>query len=190
MLADEPTPSGGPLPEGMSPSPPAATAALAESREQTDGHLALKRHWRALGGAGQVALLVSAALLLCFSLPWYSLPDYYGVPRNPFPTLSATGWSTALGSPHTLWDSPLVLFPELWLVPLSALGLLGTVFLILRGRWPPQRAFSVLLAAAGVTLFAELGFFLEVQSLQAGFVHSLGGPLLDLQGNTGCKNYL
>jgi hypothetical protein len=184
MFTDDPSPRGGAPAEHAAPSlPMAPPAPAAGPRERAGRHLGITQHWRALGVPGQVALLVSAAMLVCFSLPWYALPDLYAPPSpgHPFPTLTATGWSTALGRPPTWWAIPLFLFPELWLIPLGALSLLVTVFLILRGRCPPRRALDVLLASAAAALFAELGFFLEVQSLQAGFVSTASESLGELQ---------
>ena len=79
MVANEPPPPG--------------------SRKRADRYLGITQYWRLLGMPGQVALLVSIAMLVCFSLPWYSLPNLYAAPSpgHPYPTLTATGWSTALG---------------------------------------------------------------------------------------------
>src|SRR5215472_19033027 len=79
-----------------------------------------------LGQTGLIALAEGLALLGCFCLPWFSFPVFGRAgPRGFGPAVPGySGWTTAVGVPLD-GATRFTLFVHLWLVPLTAVALLG-----------------------------------------------------------------
>ena len=137
--------------------------------------------WRNLGLAGQVVLTFGLALIVAFFLPWFSTPGGYKVAANRTGVTVAqsvltSGWNTAanglqtplLGNGScTSCPTPHVsIFLSLWLVPLTALGLVAITWMLGRGLLWRRMAAILACVTLLVALALETFFLLEVQSLQ------------------------
>jgi lysylphosphatidylglycerol synthetase-like protein (DUF2156 family) len=130
----------------------------------------LARFWAKLGLPGQIALGAGLAALVCFSLPWYAAPDRSKIINRMFHTAAHIGWSAAvrlsgIGPPPGSLD----LFPQLWLIPLSALALLVTAWLAGQRRVAQRLAAGITLALSVLALLVELSFYLQIQALEGFF---------------------
>ena len=124
-----------------------------------------------LGQAGLAGLAEGLALLGCFFFPWFSFPDphFSGVSVSSRPVfLGYSGWDTAIG---IAFNPPfrLAIFAHLWLIPVTALGLLVLVWFAARRHISRRLVTGITMALSMLSLFVELGFYMQVSSLEAEF---------------------
>jgi hypothetical protein len=134
-------------PEGM----PAAPASARGMHTQP--------FWGELSLLGQAAGVAGLLLLIFFFLPWSFTPDITSATtqlNNHFPTISHSGWSTASGLPLLGGTTNFNLFPQLWLVLISAIALIVITALLAVHR------ISLRLAAILITLISLFALLLEI----------------------------
>jgi hypothetical protein len=134
--------------------------------------------WHDLSLLGQAAGIAGLLLLISFFLPWFFSPAFTA--RNPLglttlPTISHSGWSAASGVPIFDASTSLMLFPHLWLVPLSALALIAVAVLLRMGRLSIRLASVLIVAPAFLALLIEFFFLIQVNSIESAFSLSQAG---------------
>jgi hypothetical protein len=123
------------------------------------GGMSAPQFWRELPLLGQAAGVAGLLLLIFFFLPWSFTPDISSATtqlNNRFPTTSHSGWSTASGLALLGGVTKFNLFPQLWLVLLSAIALIVIAALLGLHR------ISLRLAAILITLIALFALLLEI----------------------------
>jgi hypothetical protein len=144
--------------------------------------------WRErLSRPGIVALAGGFATLWCFLLPWFVAPAgaFGDGPSTgpldqgpgPVPLIARPGWSIASGL--TLGSGPggvvrVALFVHLWLIPLVASALLAVVWLAAQRRIASRLAAGTILALSALSLLVELGYVVQVTSLELVFPAGVG----------------
>jgi hypothetical protein len=136
------------------PSPPEKRSPLNQTLVSSSKAHALIKFWKNLGLIGTSAIVTGISIPLCFSLPWLS-------PTSPDNSVNS-GWGAALGLPN----SHFLEFPYLWLIPLSACGMLALAWLLSTPRLAPGFAAALLCTCSSVALLAELICFAQTKSLQ------------------------
>jgi hypothetical protein len=144
--------------------------------------------WRErLSRPGIVALAGGLATLWCFLLPWFvapanafadsPLPALLAQGPGPVPLITHSGWSIASGL--NLGSGPggvvrVPLFIHLWLIPLMAAALLAIAWLAAQRRIAPLLAAGTILALSALSLLVELGYVVQVTSLEPVFPEGVG----------------
>jgi hypothetical protein len=144
--------------------------------------------WRErLSRPGIVALAGGLAMLWCFLLPWFVAPAgaFADGPSpgplaqgpGPLPPITHPGWSIASGL--NLGSGPtgvvrVALFIHLWLIPLVAAALLVVAWLAAQRRISSRHAAGTILALSALSLLVELGYVVQVTSLEPVFPNGVG----------------
>ncbi len=174
---------------GYSPAPEATARSRAEQqrRPAADGARAAEEpatvaqpFWTELPVLGQVAGIAGILLLICFFLPWCFTPDATAASTpitNHFPITSHSGWSTASGAPLLGGATSFNLFPQLWLVLLSALALMVIAVLLRRQRIGVRLAALLITMISLYVLLVEILFMVQIDSFQSAIDELAGGRL-------------
>src|SRR5579871_4892416 len=184
-------PSGSPFSSqpGVYPPPPEAyTAPRAEQQHPAandagapeEAALAAQPFWTDLPLLGQVVGVAGILLLVFFFLPWCFTPDVSAASTpitNRFPTTSHSGWSTASGTPLLGGATSFNLFPQLWLILVSALALMVVAVLLGRHRIGVRLAALLTSIIALYALLLEVLFLVQIDSFQSAIDDLAGGRL-------------
>jgi hypothetical protein len=136
--------------------------------------------WTELTLLGQVAGVAGILLLIFFFLPWCFTPDVSAASTpitNRFPTTSHSGWSTASGAPLLGGATNFNLFPQLWLILLSALALIAVAVLLGRQRIGVRLAALLITIISLYALLLEILFLVQIDSFQGAINELAGGRL-------------
>jgi hypothetical protein len=143
--------------------------------------LGSQKIWGDLAQLGQAAGIAGALLVIFFFLPWSFTPDIRAsttqITSN-FPTVSHSGWSTAVGIPLLGGTVQFTLFPHLWLVLLCALALIATAALLRLYRIGVRLAAMLITGLSLLALVLELLFLAQINSFQ-GAINALAGGNLN-----------
>ena len=136
----------------------------------TRGRLRLPNVEQKLDRPGIIALVEGLALIVCFSLPWFSFP--FAVPANQRGVFLSTtnqysGWDTAIGLPEGGTNFRFAIFIHLWLIPVAAVTLLVVSWLCLQRRVAARLALGCALALSVLALLIAAGFCWQIASLNA-----------------------
>jgi hypothetical protein len=123
--------------------------------------------WKRLGMVGQTASLISPLVLLAFSMPWFSSPDFSRLIDEHFLASTSSGWVTAARGLSGFAGTDVILFPHLWLIPISAVILLGTSWLLSQGKLSQPVAVTIFFASYLLIPLIALGFLIQITSLES-----------------------
>ncbi len=176
--APTPTPAFNQQTSGRGPSSPAQSGMAGAAG--TWAALTQQKPWEDLSLLGQAAGIGGLLLLIFFFCPWMFSPAFAAT--NPlgirsFPTASHSGWSVANGVPIFDASTSLALFPQLWLVPLCALGLIVVGVMLRMARLNIRQASVLIVALSFAALLVEFFFLIQVNSIEDAFSMSQAGIL-------------
>ena len=171
-----------PPPPETSASPRQDQPRQAADETGTTDEAAIERppFWTELPVLGQAAGLAGLLLLIFFFLPWCFTPDVSAAATpitNRFPTTSHSGWATASGAPLLGGATSFNLFPQLWLILVSALALMGVAVLLGRHRIGVRLAALLITFISLYALLLEILFLVQIDSFQGAIDELAGGRL-------------
>ncbi len=123
--------------------------------------------WKRLSMVGQVALMTGLLVLLAFSAPWFSVPDFSRLVAQHYITTTFSGWGAAAYDFSTILAPHVHLFPHLWLIPLSAVIVLAASLLRSQGKLSQPIATTIFFASYLLIPLVALGFFFQINSLES-----------------------